>query len=67
MAGFFNYDPKQSDLANAVQGYRVCSGIVVGLLFAICTILLISYKINKRMTIEMSDELALRRRNPATA
>jgi Na+/melibiose symporter-like transporter len=67
MAGFFSYNPGQSDLPEAVQGYRVCSGIVVGLLFAICTVLLISYKINKRMTIQMADELAERRQDLATA
>jgi Na+/melibiose symporter-like transporter len=47
----------------------MCSGIVVGVLFAICTILLVAYKINKRMTIQMADELAERRKNfaPLTA
>ena len=55
-----------------MQGYRVCSGIVVGILFAICTVLLVGYQLNKRMTIQMADELAERRRkyaseNPAAA
>jgi len=45
---------------------------VVGVLFAICTVLLIAYPITKRLTIQMADELAERRRksaaeNPATA
>jgi len=61
MAGIFKYDTKLPDAAAAVQGYRACSGIVVGALFAICTGLLIAYQINKRMTIQMSDELAERR------
>jgi hypothetical protein len=30
-------------------------------MFAICTVLLITYKLNKRTTIQMSDELAERR------
>ena len=62
MAGIFNYDTKLPDAASAVQGYRACSGLVVGILFAICTALLIAYQINKKLTIEMADELAERRR-----
>jgi glycoside/pentoside/hexuronide:cation symporter, GPH family len=58
MAGFFNYDTKLP----AVQGYRVCSGLVVGALFGVCTLLLIAYQINKKMTIQMADELAERRK-----
>jgi Na+/melibiose symporter-like transporter len=61
MAGFFNYDTKLPDAPEAVRGFRVCSGIVVGILFGVCTILLIAYQINKRMTIQMADELAERR------
>jgi glycoside/pentoside/hexuronide:cation symporter, GPH family len=69
MQWFFNYDTQLPDAAPAVQGYRVCSGIVVGLLFAICTALLASYPLNKRTTIQMADELAERRKNlvPATS
>ena len=67
MAGFFNYDPKQSALPQAVEGYRACSSIVVGILFGVCTILLIAYQINKRMTIQMADELAERRKKITTA
>jgi len=62
MAGAFNYDTKLPDTASAVQGYRVCSGIVVGILFAVCTVLLASYQLNKNATIQMADELALRRK-----
>jgi GPH family glycoside/pentoside/hexuronide:cation symporter len=69
MQWFFNYDTKLPDTASAVQGYRVCSGIVVGILFAICTVLLASYQLNKQTTIQMADELAERRKNlsPATS
>jgi hypothetical protein len=35
---------------------------VVGILFAICTVLLTAYSLNKRVTIQMADELAERRR-----
>jgi Na+/melibiose symporter-like transporter len=61
MSIMFHYDTKNPDLPNAVQGYRVCSGICVAVLFLICTILLVSYKINKRMTTEMAEELVRRR------
>jgi Na+/melibiose symporter-like transporter len=67
MAGFFHYDNKLPDLPDAVQGYRVCNGIVVGLLFAICTVLLVCYPINKNMTLQMADELAERRKQFASA
>jgi Na+/melibiose symporter-like transporter len=72
MVGFFHYDTKLPDTPDAIQGFRVCSGIVVGILFGICTVLLASYQLNKRMTIQMADELAERRRkhaseNPVTA
>jgi Na+/melibiose symporter-like transporter len=62
MAGFFNYNTKLPDAPQAVQGFRVCSGVVVGLLFAVCTVLLIIYKLNKRLTIQMAGELAERRK-----
>ncbi len=62
MAGFFHYDSKLPDAPEAINGFRVCSGMVVGLMFAICTVLLIFYSINKRMTLQMADELAERRK-----
>jgi Na+/melibiose symporter-like transporter len=65
MAGLFDYDTKLPDAAQAVQGYRACSGIVVGVLFAICTVLLIAYQLSKKITIQMADELAERRRKAA--
>jgi len=61
MAGLFGYDTKVPTAPEAVAGYRACAGIVVGILFAICTVLLMAYKLNKRATIEMADELAARR------
>ena len=67
LAGFFGYDTKFPDAPEAVQGYRACVGIVVGILFAVCTILLIVYPLNKRVTIQMADELAERRKQAASA
>jgi Na+/melibiose symporter-like transporter len=63
MAGLFNYNTQMPDAPDAVAGFRACSGIVVGIMFAICTLLLTAYQINKKMTIQMADELAERRRS----
>jgi Na+/melibiose symporter-like transporter len=65
MAGLFNYDTKSPGTPDAIQGYRVCSGIVVGLLFASCTVLLFIYQLNKRTTIQMAQELAARHSSSA--
>jgi len=65
MAALFHYDTKLPDAAPAVGGYRVCAGIVVGLLFAICTVLLACYPLSKRLTLQMADELAARRQKVA--
>ena len=67
MAGLFNYDTKLPDAEQAIQGYRVCSGLVVGVLFGICTLLLTAYQLNKKVTIQMADELAMRRNASAGA
>jgi len=67
MAGFFNYDTKLPSAPDAIAGYRFTSGIFVGLLFAICTVLLVLYQLNKQTTIEMADELAARRQKSASA
>lgn len=65
MGGFFHYETTLPSAPSAVAGYRFTSGIAVGVLFAICTLLLISYPLNKRVTIQMADELAERRNKPA--
>ena len=67
MEWFFGYDTRLPNASAAVAGYRACSGIVVGVLFTLCTGLLIAYKLNKRMTIQMADELAERRKGFASA
>ena len=66
MAGFFNYNTKLPAAPEAVAGYRICAGIGVGILFGICTVLLIGYKLNKRVTIQMAEELAERRKAVAS-
>jgi Na+/melibiose symporter-like transporter len=65
MEGVFSYDTKLPSAPDAVVGYRACSGIVVGILFSICTLFLMTYQLNKRVTIQMADELAERRKKLA--
>jgi len=67
MALFFGYDSTSADTPAAVHGFRVCSGLVVAVLFAICTVLLGTYKLNKRMTLQMARELPDRRKELALA
>jgi Na+/melibiose symporter-like transporter len=62
MAAFFDYDPKRPPGPQTLEGFRACSGIGVGLLFGVCTLLLIGYQINKNMTLQMAEELEDRRR-----
>jgi len=62
MAGFFGYNTKLPAAPEAIAGYRACAGIGVGILFGICTVLLIAYKLNKSVTIQMAGELVERRK-----
>lgn len=62
LAAFFKYDTKLPGAPEAIAGYRATAGIVVGIMFAICTALLVMYQLDKRQTIQMADELANRRR-----
>lgn len=63
----FAYDTKFPDEPQAIIGYRACSGLVVATLFGICTILLVTYQLNKRTTIQMADELEARRKQFAAS
>ncbi len=67
MAALFSYDTQMPDAPQAIAGFRACSGIVVGIMFAICTLLLMAYQINKNMTIQMADELTERRKKFASS
>jgi len=66
MTGWFHYDTKAASAPDAVAGYRACAGIGVGAMFTICTVLLVAYKLNKRVTIQIAQELS-ERRNVAMA
>lgn len=57
----FGYNTKVADAAHAITGYRITSSLVVGLMFATCTVLLFIFRLSKQATIDMADELARRR------
>ena len=61
MQALFAYDTRLPSAPEAVAGYRFSSGVGVGLLFAVCTVLLVFYGLNKNTTLRMADELARRR------
>ena len=54
------YNPDNVSQA-MVQAFRVCTTLVPAGLFLVCTILLIAYKLNRRLTLQMVEELAARR------
>jgi glycoside/pentoside/hexuronide:cation symporter, GPH family len=58
----YQYKTTLPDEPAALQGYRACSGIVTGILFAACTVLLACYQLNKHTTLQMANELEERRR-----
>ncbi len=66
MAGAFHYDTHFPAAPDAVQGYRFSAGVVVGLLFAVCTVLLALYALNRQRTIQLAEELAARRARSAS-
>ena len=61
MAGLFDYETKAPTAAAAIAGYRACSGIVVGVMFAVCTVLLAVYQLGRERTLKMAGELEARR------
>jgi Na+/melibiose symporter-like transporter len=52
---------------DAILGFQICSSLVVSVLFGICTILLICYKLNKGLTIQIANDLDERRKQYAVA
>lgn len=62
LMSMYGYDASQPQTPQTLEGIRQCSSLFVAVLFAICTALLIVYKINHRLTHQIADELAARRR-----
>ncbi len=66
MAKAFHYDTKLQDAPNAIAGYQFSSSIVVGLFFVGCVASVAFCKLNKDLTLQMSADLAERRRKAGT-
>jgi glycoside/pentoside/hexuronide:cation symporter, GPH family len=67
LLGMYGYIANQPQTARTLEGIRMCSSVYVGVLFAICTVLLAAYKIDRRLTHQIADELAQRRKQYAMA
>jgi Na+/melibiose symporter-like transporter len=65
LAGYGYDGTNRTQSAETLQGIRLCSSVLPAALFAVCTLLLALYKINKRMTIQIADDLAERRARSA--
>jgi Na+/melibiose symporter-like transporter len=61
LMALYGYESNKAQTAHALEGIRQFSSIYVGILFAICTVLLIVYQLGKKETIRIADELAERR------
>jgi glycoside/pentoside/hexuronide:cation symporter, GPH family len=57
--GYDGSKAAQSD--QTLQGIRLCSSIIPAVMFVVCTVLLMTYKINKSLTIQVANDLAQRR------
>jgi Na+/melibiose symporter-like transporter len=62
MVWLWDYDTKLQSAANAIQGYRASSSILVGLLFVGCVVSVAFCKLTKSTTLQMAAELTERRR-----
>ncbi|HVS70460.1 MAG TPA: MFS transporter [Phycisphaerae bacterium] len=55
-----HYDPN-AITPEIVSMFRICTSLVPAILFAMCTLLLLAYRLDKERTLQMADELAARR------
>jgi Na+/melibiose symporter-like transporter len=62
LMALYGYKADAAKTPEVLQGIRLCSSVYIALLFAICTCLLLAYKLNKRLTIQIATELTERRK-----
>jgi len=62
LMAMYGYHANQDQSPRALEGIRMCSSIYLAILFAVCTGLLLAFKINKRMTLQIATDLAGRRK-----
>jgi glycoside/pentoside/hexuronide:cation symporter, GPH family len=60
LAGY-GYEPNEVQSAQTLEGIRVTSSLIPAAMFAVCTALLMAYKLNRARTIQIAEELAQRR------
>ncbi len=61
LMAWYGYDALKPKTPEVLEGIRLCSSLYLAVLFAICTVLLASFKLGKNLTIQISNELAERR------
>lgn len=61
LLGWYGYVANAAQSGEALHGIRLTSSAYPTILFAVCTLLLAIYQINKRLTHQIADELATRR------
>jgi glycoside/pentoside/hexuronide:cation symporter, GPH family len=61
----YGYEPNQAQSPQALYGIRMCASIFPTILFALCSLLLTAYPINKYLTVQVAEELAERRQATA--
>lgn len=61
------YQANQPQTDQTLECIRRSSSVYLGILFAVCTVLLAAYKLNKRLTLQIADELAASRKRTAAA
>jgi GPH family glycoside/pentoside/hexuronide:cation symporter len=66
LMSMYGYVANQPQTPRTLEGIRMCSSIYVGILFGVCTLLVVFYKINKRLTFQIADDLAARRQSLAS-
>src|SRR4051794_254724 len=63
----FGYQANAVQTAHTTEGIRICSSLIPAGLFAVCTLLLLAYKLNRRLTIQIAEQLAERRADARTS
>jgi Na+/melibiose symporter-like transporter len=61
LMAMYGYQANQPQTPQTLEGIRLCSSVYVAALFAVCTVLLLTYKLNRDLTIQITRELAERR------
>jgi len=64
LAGY-GYVANAEQSPQTLEGIKICCSFIPAGLFAVCTLLLMAYKLNKRLTIQIADELTARRAQSA--